>query len=143
LKINRYLSRLYDTILSRSEIQIEAIHWERLAEDQGLIAADLRFFDGSLLSFDERVHVERGRVVKIKYRYHYQRADGTLAFRYDNAAHHPEVPTFPDHIHIEGRVEAAEPPDLSRVLRRIDELLYPTSQQDSVLNNQEYPETSR
>jgi len=118
LKINRYLSRLYDTILSRSEIQIEAIHWERLPEDQGLIAADLRFFDGSLLSFDERVHVERGRVVKIKYRYHYQRADGKLVFRYDNAPHHPEVLTFPDHIHIEGRVEAAEPPDL-RVYRRI------------------------
>jgi hypothetical protein len=136
LKINRHLSRLYDTILSRSEIQIETIHWERLLEDQGLIAADLRFFDGSLLSFDERVHVERGRVVKIKYRYHYQRADGTLVFRYDNAPHHPEVSTFPDHIHIEGRVEAAEPPDLSEVLHRIDELLYPTGQQDSALNNQ-------
>jgi len=136
LKINRYLSRLYDTILSRSEIQIEAIHLERLAEDQGLIAADLRFFDGSLLSFDERVHVERGRVVKIKYRYHYQRADGTLVFRYDNVPHHPEVFTFPDHIHIEGRVEATEPPDLSQVLRRIDGLLYQTSPQDSALNKQ-------
>lgn len=136
MRINRYLFRLYDTILSRSEIQIEAIHWERLPEDQGLIAADLRFFDGSMLSFDERVHVERGRVVKIKYRYHYQRADGTLAFRYDNAPHHPEVFTFPNHVHIEGRVEAAEPPDLSQVLRRIDGLLYPTGWQDSALNNQ-------
>jgi hypothetical protein len=136
LKINRYLSRLYDTILSRSEIQIEAIHLECLAEDQGLITADLRFFDGSLLSFDERVHVERSRVVKIKYRYHYQRADGTLVFRYDNAPHLPEVSTFPDHIHIEGRVEAAKAPDLSEVLRRIDELLYPAGQQDSALSNQ-------
>ena len=136
MKINRYLSRLYDTILSRSEIQIEAIHLQRLAEEQGLIVADLRFFDGSMLSFDERVHIERGRVAKIKYRYHYQRADGTLVFRYDNAPHHPEVFTFPDHIHIEGRVEAAEPPDLSEVLHRIDELLYPTGRQDSALNNQ-------
>jgi hypothetical protein len=46
-----------------------------------------------------------------------------------------KVFTFPDHIHIEGRVEAAEPPDLSEVLRRIDGLLYPTDQQDSTLNN--------
>ena len=143
MKINRYLSRLYDTILSRSEIQIEAIHWERLPKDQGLIAADLRFFDGSLLSFDERVYVERGKVVKISYRYHYQRADGTLVFRYDNAPHHPEVSTFPDHIHTEGRVEAAELPDLSEVLRRVDELLYPTRQQDSALNNQGCLETGR
>jgi len=41
------------------------------------------------------------------------------------------VNLFPDHIHIEERVEAAEPPDLSKVLRRIDGLLYPTGQQNS------------
>jgi hypothetical protein len=44
--------------------------------------------------------------------------------------------TFPNHIHIEGRVEAVEPPDLSEVLHKIDELLCPTGQQDSTLNNQ-------
>ena len=51
MRLNRYLSRLYDTILSRGEIQVEAIRLERPAEDQGLIAADLRFYDGSILSF--------------------------------------------------------------------------------------------
>ena len=76
------------------------------------------------------------KIRKIAYSYHYQRADGSLVFRYDNAPHHPEVFTFPNHIHIEGRVEAAEPPDLGEVLRRIDGLLYPTGQQDSALNNQ-------
>jgi hypothetical protein len=54
-----------------------------------------------------------------------------------------KVSTFPDHIHIEERVEAAEPPNLSQVLRRIDGLLYPTGRQDSALNNKEYPETGR
>jgi len=61
----------------------------------------------------------------------YSRGDVEIQFLYDNAPHHPEVFTFPDHVHIEGRVEAAEPPDLSRVLRRIDGLLYPTGRQDS------------
>jgi len=45
------------------------------------------------------------------------------------------VSAFPAHIHIEGRVEAAEPPDLSDVLRKIDELLYPDGPQDNMLNN--------
>jgi len=85
----------------------------------------VRFYDGSTLTFEEKT-VRRGRnIEKISYRYHYQHADGTLAFRYDNAPHHPEVSTYPDHIHIEGRVEATAPPDLSDVLRRIDGLLYP------------------
>ena len=124
MRLNRYLSRLYDTILSRGEIQVEAIRLERPAEDLGLIAADLRFYDGSMLSFDERVRVERGGVVKVEYRYHYRRADGTLVFRYDNAPHHPELPNFPHHVHIEDRVEPADPPDLHDVLQKIDGYLY-------------------
>ncbi len=130
MKIHLYLSRLYDILLSRGEIEIEAIHLDRPVENQGIVAANLRFYDGSLLSFDERVRVERNRIVKIEYRYHYQDADGVLIFRYDNAPHHPKIATYPNHLHVGERVEAAEPPDLGDVLRRIDELLYSTGQQD-------------
>jgi len=98
---------------------------EVLAGRLGAIEGRFRLYDGSLLAFDETV-IERGVIlIKTDYAYHYQRADGTLIFCHDNAPHHPEIPTFPDHIHIEERVEAAEPPDLSDVLRKIDELLYP------------------
>jgi hypothetical protein len=137
MRLRQYLERLRDTIYSRREIEVEYLRVvEVLADCLGAIEGRLRFHDHSLLKFTETV-IERGIIlVKTDYAYHYQRADGTLVFRYDNAPHHPEVSTFPDHIHIEGRVEAAEPPDLSKVLRRIDELLYPIGQQDSALNNQ-------
>ncbi len=137
MRLGRYLERLRDTICSRREIEVEYLRVEEVLADRlGAIEGRLRFYDDSLLEFAETV-IERGIVlVKTDYAYHYQRADGTLVFRYDNAPHHPEVFTFPDHIHIEGRVEAAEPPDLNEVLRRIDGLLYPTGQQDSALNNQ-------
>jgi hypothetical protein len=124
MRLRQYLERLRDTIYSRREIEVEHLRVEEILPDRlGAIGGRLRFYDGSLLAFDETV-IERGVVlVKTDYAYHYQRADGTLVFRHDNAPHHPEVSTFPDHIHIEGRVEAAEPPDLTEVLRRIDELL--------------------
>lgn len=128
MRINRYLSRLHDTIRSRTEIQVEFIRAERLPGNQGFVVADLCFYDGSLLAVSERVRLERNRVVKAEYRYHYQRADGTLVFRYDNAPHHPEVSTHPHHVHVGERVEPAEPPDLSDVLREIDGLLYPTKE---------------
>ncbi|MFQ5813483.1 MAG: DUF6516 family protein [Anaerolineae bacterium] len=136
MRLRRYLERLRDTIYSRRELEVEYLRVEEVLADRlGAIEGRLRFYDDSLLEFAETV-IERGIVlVKTDYAYHYQRADGTLVFRYDNAPHHPEVLTFPDHIHIEGRVEAAEPPDLSEVLRKIDGLLYPTGQQDSALNN--------
>jgi hypothetical protein len=137
MRLRQYLERLRDTIYSRREIEVEYLRVEEVLPDcLGAIEGRLRFYDDSLLAFDETV-IEQGVVlVKTDYAYHYQRADGTLVFRYDNAPHQPEVSTFPDHIHIEGCVEAAEPPDLSEVLRRIDRLLYPTGRQDSVLNNQ-------
>ncbi len=132
MRLRRCLERLHNTIYSRREIHVEYFRVEEVLSDRlGAIAGRLRFHDGSLLEFDETV-IGRGVVlVKTDYAYHYQRADGTLVFRYDNAPHHPEVSTYPDHIHIKGRVEAAEPPDLSDVLRQIDEMLYPTGRQDS------------
>ena len=134
--MHQYLARIYATLYSRGDVEIQSLYSEQPTRLDGRVRGRLRFYDGSTLTFEEKV-IKRGRSIeKISYRYHYQRADGTLVFRYDNAPHHPEVLTFPDHIHIEGRVEAAEPPDLSKVLRRIDELLYPTGQQDSALNNQ-------
>jgi len=39
------------------------------------------------------------------------------ALRYDNAPHHPELPSFPCHVHIEDRVEPANPPDLQDQVR--------------------------
>ena len=124
--LHQYLTRLYATVHSRGEIKVEHFDATQRTSLRGHVAGHLRFYDGSLLAFEEILEV-RGvhQITKTYYKYHYQRADGTLVFRYDNAPHHPEVPTFPDHIHTEGCVEAATPPDLSDVLRKIDELLYP------------------
>jgi hypothetical protein len=126
VSLRRYLERLRDTIYSRQEIKVEYLRvQEALSDRLGAIEGRLRFYDDSLLEFTETI-IEQGVVlVKTDYAYHYQRADGTLIFRYDNAPHHREISTFPDHVHSEGRVEAAEPPDLSDVLHRIDERLYP------------------
>ena len=96
-------------------------HWERYM--------GLRFWDGSYLQVEEALVVRAFAIVKVRYNYHYQRADSTLVFRYDNAPHHPEVSTHPHHVHVGERVEPAEPPDLSDVLHEIDGLLYPTGKE--------------
>lgn len=74
-------------------------------------------------------------LVKTRYAYHYQDHVAELIFRYDNAAHHPEVKTFPHHKYVKNssnHIETIEPaaaPDLNSVLREIDQLLYPASNQ--------------
>ena len=120
----RYFSRLHDTVLSRKDIEIEMLDLPHPSPEFGRLAGRLRFPDGSLLEFVEEVRPKGKRgVEKTHYTYHYQRADGTSVFRYDNAPHHREVKSFPHHKHLGRRVESAHAPDLHEVLQEIDRYL--------------------
>jgi hypothetical protein len=65
-----------------------------------------------------------GEAAEETYTYHYQRADGTLVFRYDNAPHYPDLPSAPHHKHIgKNDILAAEMPDLFQVLKEIEDII--------------------
>ena len=76
-----------------------------------------------------QLHVAEFAVVtdsvdRLKYRYHLQRADGRLLARWDNAPHHPDVVTFPDHKHVaDGQVLPSPPMSLQHVLTEIPSML--------------------
>ena len=59
------------------------------------------------------------------YVYHYQKANGTLVFRYDNTPHHPGIASFPHHKHVGGdvNIQATPAPDLDLTLREIHQYL--------------------
>ena len=42
---------------------------------------------------------DQGQLRVTKYRFHWQHESGKLFKRWDNAPHHPEIETFPDHLH--------------------------------------------
>ncbi len=126
-QLHRYLSRLHDTILSRQEIKIEALEiFDRsdIVNQSSEFYARLRFPDDSTLEIVEKLLVEQLVIRKTRYVYHYQTSDNRLVFRYDNAPHHPEIATYPHHKHIENQILPASPPDLSDVLREIDNHIY-------------------
>jgi hypothetical protein len=125
--LNRYLDRLYATIRSRREIVVEELKLldqSRTTARTSELSIRLRFWDQSLLQVYEALLVQGFAIVKSRYRYHYQRANHTLVFRYDNAPHYPNLPRFPEHKHEGERVISAPAPDLSEVLKEIDEHLY-------------------
>lgn len=126
-RLHHYLARLQDTILSRREIEVEEIEIFDRSDRPGQTSefyAQLRFYDGSQLQVVEKLIVDRYIIIKPRYAYHYQQADGTLILRYDNVPHHPEVETYPHHKHVGDKVVATQPPDLSEVLHEIDGILY-------------------
>lgn len=126
MRLRRHLELLSNIIASRQDVTIDRFVIEEIVVDQqGIVEARLRFWDGSLLHFVE-VLIEQGVILnKVDYVYHYQSQDGQLIFRYDNAPHHRHVSTFPHHKHTQQGIEPATPPHLGDVLREIDGRLYP------------------
>lgn len=128
--LGRYLDRLYATIQSRHEITVEKLELfdqSAMAGRTSELLIRLRFWDGSLLQVYEVLTVRGFAIVKTRYSYHYQRKDETQVFRYDNAPHYPDLPGFPEHKHKSEQVFSASAPDLSQVLKEIDEYLYTRS----------------
>jgi hypothetical protein len=89
--------------------------WKALREeaqgDLGMFRYRITFFDGSLLEMFERFQIVNEKLLVVKYRLHWQDAAGRLLKRWDNAAHHPQIPTHPHHVHdgSEENIHPSEP----------------------------------
>jgi len=127
MNLHRYLERLADTLRSRRDLALESLRVTP-ATLGAVFEARVRFYDGSELILAEELEQAGPRNVRrVAYKFQYQQADGALIFRYDNAPHHPQISTFPDHKHLGAQVSEAHAPDLTEVLREIDDWLYPPS----------------
>ena len=121
--IEAYVQALLDLVANAPDVATSDIALDKRGPQAGLIRGDITFADGALLHFRELVDLESSPS-RIMYSYHYQRADASLVFRYDDTPHHPEVSTFPHHKHehAEQNALAAKPPMLATVLDEIGQL---------------------
>jgi len=76
----------------------------RVLHEQALGNVGYFRFRGKFVNADEFLFMERfrrtdGTIAVEKYSFHWQRADGSLVRRWDNAPHHREIATFPHHVH--------------------------------------------
>ncbi len=125
MSLQSYVARLADLLRSRQDIAIEDIQLV-FATAGAVLQARVSFYDGSVLSIVEEIEGTGLRDIRrLVYKFHYQHADGTLVFRYDDSPHYRHLTSFPHHKHIGNSVIEAEPPDLVDVLREIDALIYP------------------
>jgi hypothetical protein len=108
----QYLKELDELIIAAEDIIdfkiIRRTIWDTDLEKIGLYRYRVYFRDGSLLELTERLVEEKGQLQAAKYRFHWQDKEGKLTKRWDNARHHPEISTFPHHLHAgsEGNVVA-------------------------------------
>jgi hypothetical protein len=123
--IEQYFQSMLDLLASLPFVESSNVNLEKRGDLAGFIRGEVEFNDGSSLLFFRELMDLRQPIQKVMYAYHYQKADGTLIFRYDNTAHHRSVPTFPYHKHLEsGNVTDADAPSLEQVLREIEDHLF-------------------
>jgi len=121
----QWLSRIEARLLSwQHSRQVSIVYAET---GYGVVQYRVRVLlqDDSLLQCVERVRQLSDGLVTEKYSFHWQSADGRLIRRWDNAPHHPEIVSFPHHVHDkdEGNVYAHEALDVFGVLESIEKIL--------------------
>lgn len=101
--IENYLKKIDDLIFTADEISdIEITRrtvWDTNLEKIGIYRYKIFFNDGSFLELTERLVEKEGIMTTTKYRFHWQNNKGVILKRWDNAKHHPEIDTFPHHLH--------------------------------------------
>ena len=119
--ITDYFARLLRRIAQSPVVGANNVSLEARSPYTGIIRGDIFFLDGSVLYFTEVVDVEIV-IERVKYRYQYQQFESSeRIFRYDNAKHHPALPTFPHHKHL-GR--ETEPDNVLAVSERFFEDIF-------------------
>jgi hypothetical protein len=87
----------------------------------GFIKGKIFFQNSSCLHFREYVDVQI-KVDKLAYSFHYQKLDGSLIFRYDNAVHKPAL-GYENHKHIGDEIIPTDVPILEGVLWEVHDFL--------------------
>lgn len=94
-----YLAHIKALIVASPYVERWTVVREEIQGDMGLFRYQLTLRNGDLLEMFELFRVVKGDVQVMKYSFHWQNSDGKLCKRWDNAAHHSKVSTYPHHIH--------------------------------------------
>jgi Family of unknown function (DUF6516) len=129
-QIRAYFERLLFTALASPHVKrVEKLRQEEDATGAiGFMRYRLTLSNDDLLELTERVEVQAREIVVTKYRHHWQDRAGRLIKRWDNAPHHPDVPSFPHHLHdgAEEQVVAHLPVDALHILTLIIQSIEPS-----------------
>jgi hypothetical protein len=120
--IDEYFTQVRQLLQGVTEAHAERYEEQVLSANRGNLRIRLRFSDQSLLEISEAILLVGEEPLWLSYRYHYQSPRTGIVFRYDNAPHHPEISSYPDHKHTEHNVVASPHPSIEKVLEEVQAL---------------------
>lgn len=128
--LEQWLHRVEAQLLAWSYSRRVTVDYAETGDGVAQYRMRVTLLDGSQLQCVERIRLHPDGLRTEKYSFHWQRSDGCLICRWDNAPHHPELSTFPHHIH-EGDdacVLQHQAIDIAGVQERIEKALSESAQ---------------
>jgi hypothetical protein len=120
--VDEYFDALQQRLKTHSLVLQQNLVFRNSGVDTGYVEGYLLLPESHRLYIAEYINAAPA-FTRRKYRFHLQDAAHHLVRRWDDAPHHPHLPTFPHHCHLpDGSVIAAPPMDLFVVLVAIQEL---------------------
>jgi len=105
-------------ILAAPHVIQTDISFDEVSEEECYIRGVLTLAGGCELHISEYV-VTEPEFKRLKYRFHLQSAKGQMLARWDNAPHHPEIETHPDHLHVAEIIKPNPPASIPQVLTAV------------------------
>jgi hypothetical protein len=118
MKSREYYASVQKAILGAAHVIQSDISFDEISEEECYIRGSLTLSGGYELHIAEYV-VTEPKVKRLKYRFHLQTSKGKMLARWDNAPHHPEVESHPDHLHVGEKIRANPPTDIPQVLTAV------------------------
>lgn len=118
--ISAYFDDIRQKLILDEQVVSFKVVKELLGNHDGFIRVKCVLEGNTILEFAEYVQIgATGRIIRETYSYHWQTNAGRLIKRWDNAPHHREIATFPDHLHDGGVVVESKPMTLAKVLKAV------------------------
>jgi hypothetical protein len=120
--IDEYFKDVQATVSESRVVASMNIEYVKVLENEGYVRGILMLIDGSELRFLEYVRIIGGQAKVLRYRFQWQMGEEFI-IRWNNAPHHREVETFPNHKHVRGeeKPKPSKETNLASVLKEIEE----------------------
>ena len=112
----------FDAVINKFDFIISSdIKKRKINDFLGIVEGEI-IIETGVLYILEVIQVKEEQLSKKKYKYHFILKDA-LCFRYDNAAHHFDIETFPHHKHLPDSIIPTKEPSLLQVLLEMKKIL--------------------
>ncbi len=118
--VGDYFKSIEQLLGSSKLIVDKTVDFKEFSSDEGMVRGRLLFLGGYMLTFMEYIQIGKERP---KYRFNLTDSKGDMIFRYDNAAHHRDVSTFPHHKHVSDEVKPSKEMGFTEVLSEIESMI--------------------